>query len=637
MPERIGRYDLVKTLNEGDRGKLYLARQTGFGGFQRHVVIKTFEQLPGAAEGPFIEETLDLGRLHHQHITPVLDVGRDGDRFYVALDFVHGRSAREVWQQTFTLGALLPLDFALTVVVAVAAGLHYAHTRRRADGSPLGLLHGHVSLSNVLIGFDGSVQLIGFAGASARGLRASETQLGFSKDQLAYLSPEQARRQGQDVRSDVFALGTILYELTTMRRAFRDDSDRLTIERVKIGSYVQPSKVVPDFPLDLERVIKRALDIDPEARYPNAEMMRREILAVGHNHDFVLGDAAIVEVMAQLFEDSAVDPWTDAHADVAPDALAVDEVPRASRKKLRAATETVDALAIELEIPVEEVARAATTTTPEGQPLRPTPPPADDFSTTTPVPAIRDMRPSDTLGSTGSVPVLAPLTAPPLEERAPSPVAGIADALEPDASKSMSDTDGVPVVDRLPVKPDEPEPRARAKAVAPPAPRRGVDFKIVGLIGAVAAIAITTTIVFAMRSCSSTEKPQAIDATPIIAIDAMLADAAVVVPAIDAAPPDASTTVRLEITSTPPGATLVLDGTKLGKTPFVGELPRATDGKPHVLKVRLGGYNTVRQDVDLTTDLRYDAVLKKAAATPSEDGSGAKTESGAPIELEVPD
>ncbi|HLL23863.1 MAG TPA: protein kinase, partial [Kofleriaceae bacterium] len=232
MSERIGRYELVKTLAEGDRGKLYLARTGGFGGFARHVVIKTFEKVPGAAEGPFIEETLDLGRLHHQHITPILDVGRDRDRFFIALDFVHGRSAREVWQQAFTIGALLPLDFALTVVAAIASGLHHAHTRTRADGSPLRLVHGHVSLSNVIIGYDGAIQLLGFAGASARGLRASETQLGFSKDQLAYLAPEQARRTGVvDARSDVFALGVILYELTTMRRAFRDDSDRMTLER----------------------------------------------------------------------------------------------------------------------------------------------------------------------------------------------------------------------------------------------------------------------------------------------------------------------------------------------------------------------------------------------------------------------
>ena len=574
---KIGRYEIVKTLAEGDRGKLYLARSTGFGGFARHVVIKTFEHLPGAAEGLFIEETLNLGRLHHQHITPILDVGRDADRFYVVIDFVHGRSAREVWQQTFLMGALLPFDFALTVVAAAASGLHYAHTRRRTDGGPLGLVHGHVSLSNVVIGFDGAVQLLGFAGASARGLRASETQLGYSKDQLAYLAPEQARRHGTvDARSDIFALGAILYELTTMRRAFRDDSDRLTIERVKAGSYIKPRTVRPDFPPELERVIVRALQLDPDARHPSAEALRAELVAVGHHLGLVLGDTTIVEVMRQLFEDSAIDPWTSAQADTSPDSLA-PERPEPKRP-LRAATETVDALAIELEIPLDDRA----TTSPDR-------PQIDDTHTTLEVPAV-DTR----------------ATAPALDihTKATTPVPAL---------KSQIDTDGVPVLTQLPSPAGRASTPDMAPPKPPPAPRRRIDPRLLAAVIGLATIVVTTVVVFALRG---DDTPAPADAAPaIVVVDAPLPDAAIDA-AIDA-PPDASATVRLKITSTPANATVLLDGKRLGKTPYEGEVARG-DGT-HTLKVRLGGYATARIEVELTGDVLQDVVLTKAQPAPDDD------------------
>nr|MBA3502623.1 protein kinase [Deltaproteobacteria bacterium] len=552
---KIGRYEIVKTLAEGDRGKLYLAKAGGFGGFARHVVIKTFEHLPGAAEGLFIEETLNLGRLHHQHITPILDVGRDADRFYVAIDFVNGRSAREVWQQTFTIGALLPFDFAITVVAAAASGLHHAHTRR-TDGGPLALVHGHVSLSNVLIGFDGSVQLIGFAGASARGLRASETQLGFAKDQLAYLAPEQARRQGLDARSDIFALGVVLYELTTMRRAFRDDSDRLTIERVKIGTYVKPREIMPSFPVELERVIARALHIDRDTRYQDAETFRRELVAVGHHLGLVSGDAPIVEVMAQLFEDSTVDPWTNVAPDTTTDDLRPERPNTEPRRPLRAATETVDALAIEMEIPVEG-ARAMT---------------ADDTRATVPIPVLP-------------------------------------------AKKSDIETDGVPVLTKLPTPAQRPPTPNEVKPR--PAPRRRIDPRILAAAIALATIVVTTVVVFAIRGCSTTPPTKPIDAAPVVVIDAAPIDAPEAVVAIDAAPPDASTTVRLQITSTPPNATVLLDGKRLGKTPFEGVVDRA-DGK-HVIKIRLGNHVTAKLEVELTGDITQDVVLVKAASAEEPD------------------
>jgi serine/threonine-protein kinase len=256
----------------------------------------------------FLDEARLLGLLHHQHITPVYEVGKDDDgQLFLVMDYVHGRTAHEAWQRTIELGAVLPIDFSLTVAAAAASGLHYAHTRRDAEGRSLRIVHRDVSLSNLMVGFDGAVKLIDFGIASAAN-RSTQTQAGFVKGKLGYMAPEQLRGMAVDARTDVFALGIVLHELTTMRRTFRDESDQVTMERIRAGKFTAPSSINPDYPPELERIVTRALRVDPRERYPDAEAMRREIDLLGHQLGLVLGDAAVVEVMSQVFEDR-VEPW----------------------------------------------------------------------------------------------------------------------------------------------------------------------------------------------------------------------------------------------------------------------------------------------------------------------------------------
>src|SRR4029453_8055368 len=146
--------------------------------------------------------------------------------------YVHGHTAHDVWERALDHHVELPLDFTITVVTAAAGGLHYAHTRRATDGQPLRLVHRDVTLSNLMIGFDGSVKVIDFGIAKAA-VRSTRTQIGYVKGKVGYMAPEQLRGLAVDARTDVFALGIVLYELTTMRRAFREESDRATIERIK--------------------------------------------------------------------------------------------------------------------------------------------------------------------------------------------------------------------------------------------------------------------------------------------------------------------------------------------------------------------------------------------------------------------
>ncbi|HWU86517.1 MAG TPA: serine/threonine-protein kinase, partial [Kofleriaceae bacterium] len=381
MPEteRIGRYELIAHLAAGGMGQVYLARSSGPGGFVRHVVLKTLD-LPGTDEDEavamFLDEARLLGLLHHQHISPVYEVGKDDEgQLFLVMDYIHGRTAHHVWTQTNELGAALPIDFSLTVAAAAASGLHYAHTRRDPDGRSLRIVHRDVSLSNLMIGYDGGVKLIDFGIAKATN-RSTQTQAGFIKGKIGYMAPEQLRGHDVDARTDVFSLGIVLYELTTMRRAFREESDRATMDRIRTGAVVPPKAINPDFPAELERIILRALRVDPRERYPDAETMLRELDLLGHQLGLVLGDAAIVEVMSQLFEQQH-EPWQkprpgrpltelDVSVELVPAAGAEGGGPRPRPgARLRAATE---AAALQLETPPQGIPKrpSAFSTSSEG-------------------------------------------------------------------------------------------------------------------------------------------------------------------------------------------------------------------------------------------------------------------------------
>src|SRR4051812_48394959 len=293
-------------------GRIWLGQATGIGGFERKVVIKTLE-LPRdteeaeAAAAMFLDEARLLGLLHHQHVASVFEVGRDDDgRYYMVIYYLDGHSAHDVWERASQFGAALPLDFTLTVASAVANGLHYAHTRKGLDGAPLGIVHRDVTPSNVMIGYDGAVQLIDF-GIAMAAERKAKTQTGLVKGKVSYLSPEQVTGRDVDARTDVFALGILLYEMSTMHRAFRDSSDLATMQRIKAGRVTRPSLVVPNYPLELEIIVMKALAVDPRERFSDADAMRRALEALGHRLHLVLGDAAVIEVMAQLFDTRAED------------------------------------------------------------------------------------------------------------------------------------------------------------------------------------------------------------------------------------------------------------------------------------------------------------------------------------------
>ena len=217
MIETYGNYRLLQKLAIGGMAELYLARRMRPAGQDRTVVLKRI--LPHLAEDSafvsmFLDEARIAARLHHQNVIEILDLGAEGDSFFIAMEYIHGEDMRRVAKRAMESNRRLPAALACRVVASAARGLDYAHKRTDQTGRPLQIVHRDVSPQNLLVGFDGQVKVVDFGIAKAID-KATVTASGVIKGKHAYMSPEQAIGRSIDHRTDVFALGVVLYELLT--------------------------------------------------------------------------------------------------------------------------------------------------------------------------------------------------------------------------------------------------------------------------------------------------------------------------------------------------------------------------------------------------------------------------------------
>ncbi|MDZ4693995.1 MAG: protein kinase [Deltaproteobacteria bacterium] len=304
VPRRLGKYRLERQLAVGGMAEVYLAVAEGLSGFEKQVVVKRL--LPQHMREHdlitmFVDEARLLARLHHPNIAEVYDIGQQGDEIFIALEFVDGVDLRDLLRAT---PRALPVGEAVAVVVAVAEGLAHAHSLGDETGRNLGIVHRDVSPSNVIVARDGRVKLIDFGVAKWTAQR-SETRHGTLKGKVHYMSPEQCRSAPLDRRSDVFALGVLLYELTTGQRPFEGESDYDVIGAIVAGRSVAPSTRMPAYDLRLEKLVMHALANDPEMRVADASMFASELRTLASSAGWALSyDALASRVVAVA--DSAV-------------------------------------------------------------------------------------------------------------------------------------------------------------------------------------------------------------------------------------------------------------------------------------------------------------------------------------------
>ena len=309
LPRDFGPYRLRARLGRGGMAEVFLASHETVPGMPRLVALKLIR--PQLLDDPdFVEMFLDEGRilagLYHPNLDHVVDVGEVDGRPYLALDYVPGRDLAFVLRRHEGARGTLPVDLATQVVTRVAAGLAHAHGRRDRSGRSLGIVHRDVSPENVIVTFAGTVKLVDF-GIARGAMRAQVTEPGLVKGKPAYMAPEQLLAQALDARTDVFALGVLLYRLACGRHPFgvRSD-DASTYARLLREAPAPPHLLCPDVPEDLSVLLLQALAREPEGRPQSADALVDGLEAVMRRAGWFPSERRLAGLMAELFPQGAV-------------------------------------------------------------------------------------------------------------------------------------------------------------------------------------------------------------------------------------------------------------------------------------------------------------------------------------------
>ncbi|MBX3270776.1 MAG: serine/threonine protein kinase, partial [Sandaracinaceae bacterium] len=277
--EKVGDYEIVAQLKSGGMATLFLGRRGGVEGFSRHVAIKVVHE--HLASDPsfvrmFVDEALLSAKIQHPNVVHVEELREVRGRHFLVMEYVHGCALSQLVGALRRRSRTLSPELATYVAVKLAEGLHAAHETRGSDGELLGVVHRDVSPQNVLLAYRGHVKLIDFGVAKARG-RTQQTTGGSIKGKIGYMSPEQAFGRPVDRRTDVYALGVVLWESLTGRRAFTADNDFALLELVRDPKIPLAASYNPGVSAALDAVIAKATAREADDRYESAQQMRKAL------------------------------------------------------------------------------------------------------------------------------------------------------------------------------------------------------------------------------------------------------------------------------------------------------------------------------------------------------------------------
>jgi serine/threonine protein kinase len=273
QPFMLGRYLCFERIGGGGMAEVFRARVQGAAGFEREVAVKRI--LPHLASNDefvrlFIKEAKICATLNHANIVRIYELAADEGQYFMAMEYISGLDLESLEEGLLARTELLPIELAMLVIMEVCKGLEYAHGQRDADGRPLEIIHRDLSPSNVMISHSGEVRILDFGIAKAAA-STEQTRAGALRGKFAYMSPEQIRAEGAlDRRSDLFALGVLLYELLTGKPLFRRDNMIEAMnasEQALVPPLERPGETIPGM---LERIVRRLLARDRRDRFPTA-------------------------------------------------------------------------------------------------------------------------------------------------------------------------------------------------------------------------------------------------------------------------------------------------------------------------------------------------------------------------------
>ena len=274
--QTVGRYEFLVPIAQGGMASVWAARLKGSRGFSKTVAVKTM--LPTVSDEPqfeqmFLDEASIASRIRHPNVAEILDLGEQDDLLYLVMEWVDGEPLSSIRWVAAKHGGI-PLPIAVRIVADACSGLHAVHELKDEFGEAIGLVHRDISPQNLLVGYDGVVKLVDFGVAKAAGRTAQNTSVGEVKGKPPYMSPEQALGMVVDRRTDLFALGIVLYQVTTGKHPLRGETDILTLQNIISNRTITPpSCLVEGYPAELEAIVLRALQRDPVRRFQTASEM----------------------------------------------------------------------------------------------------------------------------------------------------------------------------------------------------------------------------------------------------------------------------------------------------------------------------------------------------------------------------
>lgn len=279
--EKFGKYILLEKLAAGGMAEVYLAKSAGANGVSKFVAVKRI--LPQFSNNDefiemFQEEAKVSMNLNHSSVVSTYDFGTEKGQFFIVMEFVEGRNLRQIINELKKFNRSIKTEEAVYIVKEAAAGLDHAH--RCVDkntGRPLNITHRDMSPQNIMISFEGEAKVIDFGIAKQSEPNGEETKAGTLKGKFAYMSPEQAEAEEVDPRTDVFALGIILWELLANDRLFTGSNENAILRKVRECQVQSIRKINPLVPQELDRIVMKALAKDKNVRYQTAAALQKDL------------------------------------------------------------------------------------------------------------------------------------------------------------------------------------------------------------------------------------------------------------------------------------------------------------------------------------------------------------------------
>jgi serine/threonine-protein kinase len=272
MSDSQQRYRVIEKLESGGMAEVFRAESEGLQGFRKQVAIKRV--LPNLSQkkkfiSMFLDEARLSAQLSHSNCVQVFDIGVGDNAFFIVMEFVDGGNLKSIIEYIKKSGRPFPVEAAVYICLDICKGLSYAHELTDSSGVPLHIVHRDMSPPNVLITKHGEIKIVDFGLAKANS-QLEKSEPGIIKGKFSYLAPEAAMGQDVDARTDIFAIGIMLWELLAGQRLFLGDTDFQTVKKVQAAVVPSISQINKKVPKELEVIMARALAREPSARYQTA-------------------------------------------------------------------------------------------------------------------------------------------------------------------------------------------------------------------------------------------------------------------------------------------------------------------------------------------------------------------------------